>query len=489
MRRSPATLGAVALITGPFVLAFFSGGFFDRPRIVAGLVAWALVAVAVLVAPQPLPSSRAGRVALGGLALLCVWTALSIIWSPIAGRAQDDLQRLVLYLGFFIAAIALLRAEQTRRPLEPLLVLGAFVVVAYGLSERLVPDLIELSRSRTSAGRLEQPISYWNALGAVAAIGFVMAVRVSGDVDRPRLVRMAAAASGVTLGLGIYLSFSRGALAAAAAGLLVLLALAPSGRAQLRSALLVSGLAALAALLATAFDSVQSLELGEQGDSGEGLQMLLALIGLSLAAAVAVPRRGRLRLPSPTLGVSRPVAVLGSAVIVVVAATAAVAVFDGRPEVTSPAPGADPERFRSVDTNRYRYWEVAGRAWMDEPIAGVGSGGFQVRWLRERDRVDSSGDAHSLYIETAAELGLVGLGCLALFLGGIAVAVARLCRVSPATGAGIAAGLVVWAVHAGLDWDWEMPAVTLPALLLAAAAIAWWENDPALAAAPVNGRE
>ena len=52
---------------------------------------------------------------------------------------------------------------------------------------------------------------------------------------------------------------------------------------------------------------------------------------------------------------------------------------------------------------------MALEAWADQPLAGIGSGGFQVHWLRERDRVDPSGDAHSLYIETAAELGVVGL--------------------------------------------------------------------------------
>ena len=51
---------AVVVLVGPFVLAFFSGGFFDQPRIVAAIVAWALVAVvAVVVAPAAPP--RSGR--------------------------------------------------------------------------------------------------------------------------------------------------------------------------------------------------------------------------------------------------------------------------------------------------------------------------------------------------------------------------------------------------------------------------------------------
>ena len=67
---------------------------------------------------------------------------------------------------------------------------------------------------------------------------------------------------------------------------------------------------------------------------------------------------------------------------------------------------------------------------------------------------------------------------LLLFLGGVAAALVRLYRRDAAAATGVAAGLATWAFHAGLDWDWEMPAVTLPALLLAAAAVSWSEEDP-----------
>jgi O-antigen ligase len=116
---------------------------------------------------------------------------------------------------------------------------------------------------------------------------------------------------------------------------------------------------------------------------------------------------------------------------------------------------------------------VAISSWADKPIQGIGSGGFQVEWLKQRDRADKSGDAHSLYLETLAELGVVGFAFLMAFLFGMAAAVVRLHRTAPGAATGLAAGLATWAVHAGLDWDWEMPAVTLPALMLGAAAIAW----------------
>ena len=133
MRKLVLALGAAALIGGPTALAFFSGGFFDRPRLIAGIAAWALVVVAAALAPTPLPTSTAGRVALAGLFLLTAWTALSLIWAPLGGRAQDDLQRLLLYLASFTASLALLRGAAVRRWFEP----------AVALAERLI-DLVPI---------------------------------------------------------------------------------------------------------------------------------------------------------------------------------------------------------------------------------------------------------------------------------------------------------------------------------------------------------
>src|SRR4051812_3987142 len=109
MRNWVFAAGTLALLAIATVLAFFSGGFFDKPRIVGAGVAWAPVVVATLLAPRPLPRPRHGRLALLGLFLLCAWVALSVAWAPIAGRTVDDLQRLLLYLGFMIAGAALLR--------------------------------------------------------------------------------------------------------------------------------------------------------------------------------------------------------------------------------------------------------------------------------------------------------------------------------------------------------------------------------------------
>ena len=95
----------------------------------------------------------------------------------------------------------------------------------------------------------------------------------------------------------------------------------------------------------------------------------------------------------------------------------------------------------------------------------MGAGNWAVSWLRWRHFEDFAHDAHSLPLQTMAELGLVGLAGLLAFLGGIAATARRALRLTPAA-AGPVAGFVAYIAHAPLDWDWEMPAVTLVALVL-----------------------
>ena len=296
MRSPVRALAAAVLLAGPTVLAFASGGFFDRPRLIAGVGAWLLVAVAMLVSPCPLPRSRAGIAAVAGLALLALWTLLSYRWAPLGERAQADAQRLALYLGVLVAGAALLR-ERAAVWVEPALALGTVVVTGYGLSARLLPGLVELDRSRSGAGRLEQPLTYWNAMGCLAAIGFVLCVRVASDPTRPRMLRAGAGAASPLVAAGVYLSLSRGALLALAVGLVMLFLLAPERRNLTRvgGALVLLGTAV--ALVASRLPDVDTLALDQAADAGQGAAMLVALI---VAAAVGGVMGFRTPAPSWT---------------------------------------------------------------------------------------------------------------------------------------------------------------------------------------------
>jgi O-Antigen ligase len=111
---------------------------------------------------------------------------------------------------------------------------------------------------------------------------------------------------------------------------------------------------------------------------------------------------------------------------------------------------------------RTQYWHVAVREAEAHPVLGTGAGTFQNWWLRDRTTPISTREAHSLYLQTLAELGPIGL---ALVLCALA---APLTARNPS----VSAVTVAYAVAAGVDFHWSIAGVTLPVVLLGAAALA-----------------
>ncbi|HEU0318287.1 MAG TPA: O-antigen ligase family protein, partial [Solirubrobacteraceae bacterium] len=121
---------------------------------------------------------------------------------------------------------------------------------------------------------------------------------------------------------------------------------------------------------------------------------------------------------------------------------------------------------------RIDVWRVALDVFDGAPLAGTGAGTYELDWAAVRPYVSHVLDAHSIYLENLGELGVVGLGLLALVLLGSLAAVARRARGPDRTlYATVFAALVAWAIHAGVDWDWELTAVTLPVFVLVGAAL------------------
>ena len=133
---------------------------------------------------------------------------------------------------------------------------------------------------------------------------------------------------------------------------------------------------------------------------------------------------------------------------------------------TTPAEG--PARLRTLSgSSRADYWRVALRTVEDEPLLGAGSGSYRRAWYRDRPVPQPARDAHSLYLETLAELGPLGLLLLLAALG-LPLAAAFTARGDPLIPAALGA-YVAFLAHTAQDWDWELPAVTLPALACAVA--------------------
>ncbi len=113
---------------------------------------------------------------------------------------------------------------------------------------------------------------------------------------------------------------------------------------------------------------------------------------------------------------------------------------------------------------RLEFWQSGIKIFRDNPLLGTGAGTFgAVHPVYQRDVRFYAKDAHNRYLQTAAELGLVGFAVLAA----IVIAIAALWRqalVWTREGeaypliAGIGLGLAAFAAHSALDMDWLFPA-------------------------------
>jgi len=155
---------------------------FDAPSTYSEMKSWVGVPASVVGTPI---------VATAATATKRTKTPRHLEW--LSERATDDLQRALLYLGVLVAAVAWLRERAVARLAEPALAAVALAAAVYGLAGHLLPHLVEQDLSRRALGRLEQPLTYWNAVGALAALGLVLCARMAGDVERRPASRPASA--------------------------------------------------------------------------------------------------------------------------------------------------------------------------------------------------------------------------------------------------------------------------------------------------------
>jgi O-antigen ligase len=312
-------------------------------------------------------------------------------------------------------------------------------------------------------------------MGALLALGF--AARGQRFVGR--------ALAGATLPLlfsTIYFTFSRGSWVAAAIGFTLAVAADPRRLQLLLAALVLAPTSALAVLLSSHQHALTRTDAPLSAASHDGHRLAVYL--LVLAAASALVALG-LALAERRVVPPRParLAFSGALVVVVVASFLAVFVRYGGP-VTLVRKGYDSFTTTSGETPvnlnkrlftfsgsyRSELWHVAWDDYRDHPLLGSGPGTYEQYWNQHRPIQHKVRDAHNIYLEVLAELGPVGLLLLLLALGAplVAGALARSRRLAPFALAGYAAFLV----HASVDWDWEMAAVTIAALACAAALLA-----------------
>jgi hypothetical protein len=461
-RGGPAA--AAALLIG--VLAADNGGY---PATAWG---WSAVAVCGLLVGAALAGMlrRPQSLALALLAVaasFAAWVWLSLAWSSDASASVAEGERMLLYVVVLSALVL-----TVRRAGVPALLGGVLAAITlacgYGVAARLFPGVFGESSVRTAdpeaALRLAEPLGYSNALGLFAALGIMLAFGVAARSNR--IARAVAAACLPVLSTALYFAFGRGAWLALGAGAAAAL-IADPRRLQLATAgLVLVAPSASVVLLARSVD--------------EGRALGLAIVALSLLSAAAAIGLGPVwrRLDRPGARRRYAASLLAGFAAAVVAALALgggpVAIVDKAYDSFSGPPpalqGEPSRRLLSLSGHgREEYWGVALDDATDHALVGSGAGSFQRYWLKHRDQPLPVRDAHSLYLETLAELGPPGLALLAALLAIPLLALPR-ARRHP-LGPAAAGAYVAYLLHAGIDWDWELPAVTLAALVCGTALV------------------
>jgi hypothetical protein len=481
-----AAVASWLLCFGLVVFLGLEGGGFD-PLVhdQVGIAVWWVVLLTVAVGA--LPRRRLGGMALVALALLAafvLWVVLSLIWTESTERTFLEVARGLTYLGVFLLVLITRDPRETQR-LIGAVAAGLVLVVGVALLSRLHPAWFDSAqqtgRILESEDRLSYPLNYWNALAAMAAIGVPLLLQLASGA-RTLLVRAAAAAALPSVILTIYFTISRGGIGAAAIATAVFLALAADRLPKLLSLLVGGGGGALLVALAHAREELrEGLTTTTAHDQGTEMIVFCLLVGLAVGlvqAAIAYTggraERPRWTRPSPQVAATALGAVVVALLLVAAIGDAPGRASDAWAEFKEKGgPGEGTERLGSVaGESRYQFWSSTVDENATAPLIGTGAGTFQYWWAREGEGGETVRDAHSLYMQTLGELGIVGLLLLLGFLGFVLVAGARRALLSEGAErsrlAAAIAGVTVFVLVAAVDWMWQVPAVPVTALLLAA---------------------
>jgi O-Antigen ligase/Tetratricopeptide repeat len=435
----------------------------------------------------------APRLALVGTALLAAfacWSGVTLLWSVAPNQTWIELNRAITYVLTLCMALAL--GASYARAIDRLAIgylLVALLVTLYALGQKLFPGLhvagvFDLNQTGPLP-RLQAPLGYWNALALFVAMAVPIALAVAADARRGPRVRLAALGAIELMLLVVAFTYSRGGLLTLAAGLAIAIA---AGAERLRSAIWLAA-AAVASVppLVFGLDShaltTAGVSLGDRELAGAevALVLLASLAVLVVAGDRLLVVEPRLRIPTDRAPGLRRLA-LALVAALVIAALVAISVssrglggsFSHAWHTftsTKATSNINPRRLLSADSqNRWVWWKEAAGAFSDRPLGGWGAGSFSVVHLLYRKDSLTVQQPHSVPLQFLAETGIVG-GLLAI-AGFVLVLVsaARLPRRLPRgperlLAAALLGGAVGYAVHTLYDWDWDIPAVTLPPLL------------------------
>jgi hypothetical protein len=485
------TLGAAAAV---FWLAFEEGSYsVGRWTGIAIVLWWTIVAGLLLRAWSILQVPRAAWVFWTLLALFAALSGASGLWASGAERPFLAMDRVLLYEAVVLLAIFVGARWGTRRVADGVAV-GLVSVALLAFVSRLAPAHFPdetLSFLPYAHTRLSYPVNYWNGLAVLVALSFPLLLRVA-VADERMILRGLALAPLPMVATIIYLASSRTGAVAAFVGIVAFAAMAPDRWTAAFAALTAVVVSAAAILFVAQQHAFVNGPIESDAASTQGLRVAVAvcLLGV-LAACVYGLASERIMQTQFSSRLGRVlVGALGAALAVAVLASHPVRRWDNftRPPAVLADRSYIENHFLSTNGNwRWQYWGSAVDEFRTRPFFGRGAGSYEAWWSEHGRLVGFIGNAHSLYVEVLGELGIVGFVLLVGAFASAAVAGVRRALRSPprirSTAAAATAGFLAFAVAAGLDWMWELPAVSVVGMTLLGLAFG---SAPTLASRPTS---
>jgi hypothetical protein len=491
---APALMPGFVAIGVLLVWAVHDGGY-DADTWYWGALVLASVLTAALITRGWPRMSVASVAALAFFALYVAWSYLSIAWAQSPGDALEGSNRALLYLLVFALMLAL--------PWTPKGALVALVTFVLGVGVIAIVLLVRLASADHLAGlviggRLSAPTGYFNATAALFTMDALAATVLATRRELPPLLRgvlIAFACAGLQLAVTVQ---SRGWLFTLPLVLIVAIAVVPD-----RLRVVAAGVLPIAAValqlrpLLNLFQSASGSAL-DHAASRAGHAALLTCAAAFLVGTLIAWRESRVQLPSFTRTRRRLVGAAMTGIVIVAVSMASVGATHGHPfsfiarqwrGFSHPETSfSSASHFGDVGSGRYDYWRVALDAVIAHPIGGLGQDNFADYYVKRRRTAQEPEWTHSLELRLLAQTGVVGFGLFTAFLIAALAAALHARRRDDAlirAVAGIALlPLIVWLIHGSIDWFWEMPALSGPALgFLGLAGALSRDNAPAPAGA------
>ncbi len=473
-------LAAAALLLLPAGLiayfAFNAGGFYPEPPAYVAIIL-CVVLLARSLAGNPFEGAGwmlgAASLLFGAYVLLVL---ISQAWSHAPGSAAVEFDRALLYL---LALVLFGSIGRTRLRLAWVLrglLLAIFVVCASGLIARALPHVWPTTPTIANQ-RLSFPVTYWNAEGLLAAFGLILCLHFSSDPREHPVMRVLVSAATPILASTLFFTFGRGAIGVMVIGVVVYTLV---GRPRLWLSAMIAMAPPTAVALKFCYDAnlLATTDLTTARAVIQGHRVAVAVAVCALAAAllrallVFTADRVLLRARLPEVHRRRVLATcwgaLALAVIIALVVARGTISHEYHRFISSQRPGGSSADLRArltdpANNGRLDMWKVAWHRFEARPALGQGAGTFENSWETYRPR--GSGfvvNAHSVYVENLDELGVVGATLLvAVILLLLVGALVKARGPDRSIYAAVFAVMLTWAAHAGYDWDWQMPVVTL----------------------------